>query len=332
MMTERTQIRVCGLGRWAGFGGWVPDSSGMGPNGRSRRRSGSMVRFGTPIGWATAIGMVAAVSSAMPETHHDPKTPVTMRLLVANTAAPAGSTVDALLVFDIEPKWHIYYDGENDTGQPPIVTDAKLPEGIKLGAIRWATPNRQVLGGDILDSMYERHVELPITIEISDKAKAGETTGTFDVRWMECSSQCRMNNANATLNLRVLAKGEKAVESQDAKAVAAAIAALPKRWTPELAKSMKDQLTIAVEKGRLVVKAGKAKAIEYHARAGSVKLAEPIKEGKADGGELSAVLAVGDKEKSDPKAAVRGIVVVIDDKGGRTGYEIDMGLAGTGTK
>lgn len=255
-----------------------------------------------------------------------------MKLLVANTSAPAGSTVDAVLVFDIEPKWHIYYDGENDTGQPPTVTETKLPEGIKLGAIRWATPNRQVLGGDILDSMYERRVELPITIEVSDKAKVGETNGTFDVRWMECSTQCRMNSASATLNLRVLAKGEKATESSDAKTVSAAIAALPKRWTPELAKSMKDQLTIMVEKDQLIVKANKANAIEYHARAGSVKLAEPIKEGKADGGELRAVLAVGDKEKGDPKAAVRGIVVVIDDKGGRTGYEIDIGLSGAGAK
>lgn len=283
------------------------------------------------MGLLAAVVPIAGVSSPHLGPSPTLNAPVSPRVILASVAAPAGSAVDAVLAFDIDPHWHIYYDGENDSGQPPTISALSLPEGVTLGPIRWATPRRQLLAGDILDSTYEKRVELPFSVAIGAKTKPGEYSGTLNLSWMECTDVCQFGRAEASWTLRVLPAGAQAEPSAESKAVASAIDALPKVWTPELAKTLKETLTIAAEisstQGRLVVRAPKAQGIEYHARAGSVKLADAVKDGASKTDTLDALLVLGDNERVDPKAAVSGIVVVINERGVRQGYEVHFPVA-----
>jgi|GEM_PF-1347875 len=287
-----------------------------------------MVGFGISTGVACAVVSIAGMFSP----HHIPTEvtagPVAPRVAIALSGAPAGTSVDAVLTFDIEAPWHIYYDGENDSGQPPTIKGSGLPEGIKLGPIRWATPTRHLLDGGILDSTYERRVELPFTFEIAASVLPGEHSGTLGVTWMECAEVCRVAEATLNWSLSVLPEGRKPETTADAKVISAAVKTLPAVWTPELAAKLKDTLRISVEitpeTGRLKVWAGKARGVEYHARAGSVRLIDAVEDGASETSSLDAPLSIGEKERSDPKAAVTGIVVVVNEKGVREGYEVNF--------
>src|SRR5262245_15955955 len=67
-----------------------------------------------------------------------------------------GSNFLLAVRFDLEPGWHIYWKGQNDTGYPPSVT-LDLPEGFRTGEILWPVPKRLVSPGNILDHVYNDH-------------------------------------------------------------------------------------------------------------------------------------------------------------------------------
>lgn len=103
---------------------------------------------------------------------------------------PGGEQLIAL-AFTIAEGWHIYWDGQNDTGQPPTVVSSRLPAGFTLGAIRWPVPRRHVSPGDILDYIYEGRVSVFVPVRVPDTAKSGEKVRVeLDLTWLQCERVC----------------------------------------------------------------------------------------------------------------------------------------------
>lgn len=101
--------------------------------------------------------------------------------------------------FKLDPHWHIYWNGVNDTGTPPTVT-LTLPEGWTHEPIQWPAPKRLVT--DImLDHVYEDEVTLLIEVTpvVSEGSAIPSTPQNIraDVSYMICSQVCVMEKASA---------------------------------------------------------------------------------------------------------------------------------------
>src|SRR5688572_18780783 len=66
------------------------------------------------------------------------------RLIAEHISVRPASKTWLGLTFDIDDHWHIYWDGDGDTGQP-VKAEFTLPPGCKISEIVWPTPKRQIL-------------------------------------------------------------------------------------------------------------------------------------------------------------------------------------------
>jgi len=103
--------------------------------------------------------------------------------------ATRGSNILVGVRFDLEPGWHLYWNGQNDTGYPPHVM-LDLPEGFRAGEILWPVPKRLVSPGNILDHVYEGHVTLLLPITIPAEANPGRYQLKGEASWLACHEAC----------------------------------------------------------------------------------------------------------------------------------------------
>lgn len=159
-----------------------------------------------------------------------PKQHATPTLIRENAELIPGKVNDLAVHFQIEKKWHIYWDGLNDTGFPP---ELKLtaPEGYEVKPILWPAPKRHVGEGDILDHIYEDAVTLIIPVNVPADAKPGSKVDfTIDARWLICDRVCVPEERTITMSATVGRADDKPKPSDDAKLFTAARLLLPKPW------------------------------------------------------------------------------------------------------
>lgn len=222
------------------------------------------------------------------------------RLVAEHAELIPGTTAFLGLHFEIEKRWHLYWDGLNDTGFAPEVK-LTLPPGFEAKAIQWPAPHRHVAPGDTLDHVYERTLTLIIPITVPADAKPGTKVDiSADAKWLVCDQVCIPEERLVTMSMSVGHALDKPKPGSDAKLFAAARPAIAKPWP-------KDGTITATWNARtLILHAPRATRIEFYAGKDCPPPLNLIEDGEADGDTLR--LRFGPVK--DAKKPVDGIVGV----------------------
>jgi thiol:disulfide interchange protein DsbD len=137
--------------------------------------------------------------SAQPPADHER---ARARLISEQSALVPGTTAWLGLTFDIEPEWHLYWNGYSDTGFPVKMT-VTAPTGYSVGDAVWPAPKRH-LTENFIDHVYEKQVTLLVPVQVPADAKL-DSRATFRVEadWLVCKQACLPGSADLSLELGV---------------------------------------------------------------------------------------------------------------------------------
>ena len=131
------------------------------------------------------------------------------RLLAESTAAVPGKTLWLGMTFEIDPDWHLYWNGVSDTGSAIDLTPT-LPQGYRLGPVQWPAPTRHITE-HFLDHIYERRVTLLLPVEVPADARVGSTAKfRVEAKWLVCKTICTFGEADLSIELPVAGTAEPA--------------------------------------------------------------------------------------------------------------------------
>ncbi|MFN8548127.1 MAG: protein-disulfide reductase DsbD family protein [Candidatus Eisenbacteria bacterium] len=170
----------------------------------------------------TTVFLLASLlaQSEAPPRHARPS------IVVEHRTLARGTTSWLALHFEIDPGWHLYWNGRNDSGLPPEVTPV-LPKGFRLGAPLWPVPERLLSPGPILDHVYAERFTLLYPLELPKSAPPEATLG-FKVDWLACQEMCVRESDSLVVRVSI---GDQAEEQTDATLFREARAALPEKVT-----------------------------------------------------------------------------------------------------
>ncbi len=257
---------------------------------------------------APIVACVGAVPvPANPEPRH-----ARVALLAEPSAAIAGTTVNLGVHFRIDPTWHVYWHGRNDSGGP-IEVELKLPPGFEAEPVQWPAPKRYISEGEILDHVYEQQVLLIIPVRVPPQA-SGTATISGTVKYVICSSSCVFEDAEVSLSLPIASQGAKPDRSTNAALFDAARATIP-RQPP----AGPDAPTIVRERQKAIITAPGAKGLTFYPSQDCVGLLDLIKTGSAE----QARLVLRIDPETDSRGLIAGVLEVrYADSRGRAWYEI----------
>jgi DsbC/DsbD-like thiol-disulfide interchange protein len=200
--------------------------------------------------------------------------------------------------FEIEPGWHLYWNGRNDTGYAPRVT-LDLPEGFQAGEFLWPVPKRLISPGGILDHVYEHEVTLLLPLRVPGDAAERSYKIRGEASWLACHEVCVPGTA--PFELEIHTEGEQREEetnSSSVEAIAHAKASLPGSDPGERFASLWEGRT-------LVFSAPEASRMMFFPDTASVEIADLLKTGEVQGnairiaprqpagtGEISGILGI----------------------------------------
>lgn len=248
----------------------------------------------------------------------------TCTLIADVTTLTPGGSATLGLALTIKPKWHIYWNGRNDSGTAPKA-EWTLPEGITVAPMLWPGPKRHVLPGDILDHIYEDQVVLLVPIRIADSVKPGQSlTIKAKVDWLVCEEMCVPEDAEVSITLPVGPVGTKAAASKDEPRIAKARSAVPmalSKNTPEAT------VKIAADgegfKASITATGNRVQSVAFYPMRDSVDIADPISSCSAKGSALTlelgaptadekslkGVLAISEQSDPSNRVIVRHFVI-----------------------
>jgi DsbC/DsbD-like thiol-disulfide interchange protein len=149
------------------------------------------------------MSLALTAVSTTPARAHDEDL-VRVSVVAEHPGITPGGTVWVGVRMDMEEGWYTYWPGKNDTGMGSSVT-ADGPDGVTFGDVRWPTPERQMLPGDILDHVYRKSITALIPVTVPPDAEVGtDLQLSFDVSWLVCKSVCIPGDQTVTLKLPVV--------------------------------------------------------------------------------------------------------------------------------
>lgn len=160
---------------------------------------------------ALGVGLSAVSSGAAPEETAIDSLRAVPTLRSETTELRPGTTTWFALDFVLDPDWHMYWNGRNDSGLPPVVT-AHLPAGFEMGPVEWPAPSRHVAPGGIVDHVYWERATLLFPIRVAENvASAGAAGGpvggevelAFEVDWLVCHEMCIPERRTVRMRLPV---------------------------------------------------------------------------------------------------------------------------------
>ncbi|MCC6969939.1 MAG: hypothetical protein IT434_06920 [Phycisphaerales bacterium] len=214
--------------------------------------------------------------------------------------------------FTIEKDWHLYWNGQNDSGTP-IEIELKMPTGFKAKETLWPAPERLVEPGGILNHIYEREVILVVPVEVAKDAKVGPAEIAVESKWLACKEACVPESGGAKATMKVDAVPADQSAQYVHEAVAKARAALP----IELAKD-DPRVKIVIEGRRATIQAPGAREIAFMPGPDCTPVETLADRGIAKADKLDFELA----ESQNP-IRISGIVRVTNSEGVRAYYHID---------
>lgn len=263
-----------------------------------------------------------------------------------------GQPRQAVLVIqlEIEPGWHIYWPGQNDSGSP-VEIDLALPEGWKAGPVKWPAPVRHVADGDLLDHVLEGRPVLIVPIEVPPATAASGAAAegaslkiTAKLAWMVCKEACKVGKAELVVGAPLTAPdrspaADLAIVESARKAIPRPLAA-PAGSGGEGAVVARITSESASAGPRLRIAARGASRLEFYPHADAVPAADPLRECVSKGPELDIRLVEpaggaggagsGGAASGEKVPRVRGVLRVV-----RPGkpesvelFEVDLPLAG----
>lgn len=252
---------------------------------------------------ALLIALLPMLSFALPPDDDLPKQHATPTLIREHAELIPGKINYLAVHFQIERKWHLYWDGMNDTGFAPEIKLA-APEGYEVKPILWPAPKRHVGEGDILDHIYEDAVTLILPVHVPVDAKPGTKVDfTAECRWLVCDKICVPEDRTVGLSATVGRADDKPKPSDDARLFAAARGRIPKAWP-------KDGLATATWEGRnLILRSAKAMKVEFMPGKDCPVPQNIAREGEAAGESLRLKFG-GMKTARDAAKLIDGIVAV----------------------
>ncbi|MFG0305915.1 MAG: protein-disulfide reductase DsbD domain-containing protein [Phycisphaerales bacterium JB040] len=248
--------------------------------------------------------------------------PSSARLISGTEALVAGEVNTLGLAFELEPGWHLYFDGQNDTGFAPD-PGIEWPEGWELVAIEQPVPVRYVAAGDLLDHVLEGEPVLLLRVRVPED-EAGRTVRLRgDSSWLVCKEACLMDDESVELEIPVVASGSEPGPGPQAGVIEAGErASAGPEPDPARGRVVPDWLEASWEGESVSVRAsGEARQrwvegwrIEFYPGAGSVFLENLLRTGSSGNGALSL------RPEADPggeNPSVRGVVAIRSPEGVR---------------
>jgi thiol:disulfide interchange protein DsbD len=223
---------------------------------------------------APALAARPGQPTAQAPTHH-----ARPRLIAQASSASPGKTVNLGVSFEVEPGWHLYWNGRNDSGFPVSIA-LSLPEGYAADKALWPAPARHLMPGDILDHVYEGRVTLVIPVHVPAGAPLGAAAEfSAHLEWMECSTLCLLADGDVSLSLPVTAGGP---PSPDAPLFAEAFSRIP----APLPEHPKD-VALSWDKGVLRIASEGAEYLAFFPANEGPALVDPAAEGESREGALT---------------------------------------------
>ena len=205
-----------------------------------------------------------------------------MRLVSEFDALVPGKTIWLGVAFDLDPGWHLYWNGQSDSGAP-IDLKLELPGGYKAGDILWPAPTRHISPGDLLDHVYEKRVTLLVPVEVPPDAKPGSSAHfSAEGSWLVCKTVCLMGSGTGGLDLRIADADTEPRKTKEASLFAEALARVPKALPAE-----SSPVALKWNGDRLEISAAGAKSLAFYPGLECAKLADLIRNGEAKGATLT---------------------------------------------
>ncbi len=256
--------------------------------------------------WAIVLALVVGAppeggATGAPVSQPAPH-PITARLVGETATVAPGGTVWLAVVLDIEPEWHTYWPGENDTGAP-IRMKWTVPSGWTVGEVLWPAPRRYIAEGDLLDHVLEGRSVLLVPLTAPAHPGTDDAAGVqLDIGWLVCKSACIPGGATLQTTLRVKAGGPEPAESS---ARDAALFAEARGRLPEPSAGVSGLSTTWIAQG-LQVRVEGASALAFSVGLGSMRIADPIRHGQSEGNTLTLPVDFADAERG----FLRGVLEV----------------------
>jgi thiol:disulfide interchange protein DsbD len=237
---------------------------------------------GAGVGFIGAIAAIACVPPAMAQPGTEEQH-ARARLVSEHLALVPGQTNSIAITFELDPHWHLYWKGQNDSGFAPKFEITVAP-AMPVGDIQWPAPKRNILPGKILDHIYEDRVTLILPVDVPKEA-TGSVKFLARGEWLVCMEACVPGTADLTLTIPV-GGPDAGKPSPDAPLFAAARERLPKAFPKKNAP-----VSVEFRDGVFVIKSSAAKHMAFYPAEDCVTLTDAIKDGATDKGELDLRLA-----------------------------------------
>lgn len=229
-------------------------------------------------------------------------------VIVENDAIGPGGTTWIGVRFKIEERWHLYWNGRNDSGSAPTFA-VELPAGYTLGEWHWPAPKRHVAPGDILDHIYEGSVLLMAPLKAppstsSDAKEGTKITIKIAADWLVCdSNMCVAESGNVETSLSVKSSTG---ASKDAAAFAAARETHPKPW-PTASKDYTASAITKDAKATATIRIAGATSLEFYPASTGPEVDALLKSGSVKGDTMRLVFSAGG---DNPNEDITGVVAV----------------------
>ncbi len=245
---------------------------------------------------------------------------VDAQLISEMTAVSPGSDTWIALRLDHMEGWHTYWKNPGDAGRATMI-NWNLPEGVTAGEIVWPTPERIELPAELVDFGYEDEIFLLTQLSIPDSFSANTLEITADVQWLECEEICIPGGATVSLTLPVLPPDQIAVNETWRAGFDQTRAALPTS-----AVSFDASFSIADARLNILVQATEAvfeNAESIRFIPGEHRVFDYISEQEITHQLSSLQLSQGHHLRlSAAPEEITGLIVVTDNSGSQTAYEI----------
>ncbi len=215
------------------------------------------------------------------------------RIVSQHTALVAGETHSIGIAFDIDPGWHLYWDGINDTGFAPRIK-LRLSDGFESKPPQWPVPKRYFPAEGILDHAYFNQVLIIVPVVVPADAPAGQSVRiTADLEWLVCEEACIPGDASVSIDLPVVERGTKPAPTSDAPLFINTLTRVPK----ELPTPLPSWLAVRMDAATLHVRAEKATRITFYPFEKCQRPENLIAEGEAKGDTLRVRFKAPDSDR-----------------------------------
>jgi thiol:disulfide interchange protein DsbD len=129
---------------------------------------------------------------------------VKIRALTDVSPVGPGQTFHLVIVFNIEPKWHIYWKNPGEGAMPPRVI-VEAPRGFEVAPPRWPRPTavESPIGPEYC---YFDEVALFVPIKTPPRLTDGRVTLRARVDWAVCRNVCRLGSGECSVVVQTTAR------------------------------------------------------------------------------------------------------------------------------